>query len=208
MSATGYLSKQGLGPACFSADAMRLAISSSRPSESVSLLSGRHLASAEAQFRFERFFPVPTAAVRSQLSSGGALGGDTSDRIRPRTPYLPRLGIKRLIHWGGARGTPLGSETHCYHGANRDDLTILRMVRLDREPGVIRSTLHVIGRRAGYYVTQRLREEPSGSRLELPFLWEAGAAERPSVPEDFAALVEDLGRLAVALHHAQRPGLP
>lgn len=159
-----------------------------------------HLASAEAQLRFERFFPVPMAAVRSQLSGGGAIGEDTSDRIRPRTPYLPRLGIKRLIDRGGARGTSLGSETHCYHGARGENLTILRLVRLDREPGVSRSTLHVVGHRAGYYVTQTLLEEPSGTRLELLFLWEAGAAERPSVPEDFAALVEeDLDRLELAV---------
>jgi hypothetical protein len=159
-----------------------------------------HITSAEAQLRFERFFPVPMAALRSRLSSGGAIGGDTSDRIRPRTPYLPRLGIKRLIDRGGARGTPLGSETHCYHGDSGEDLTILRVVRLDREPGLSHSTLHVLGHLGGYYVTQTLREEPSGSRVELLFLWEAGAAERASVPEDFAALVEeDLDRLELAV---------
>ncbi len=169
-----------------------------------------HLGRREAQACFERTFPMSPERIRRVMRDVSLRGfgehfglledpqglEDEADRSNARTPFIPRTGMKHVLERRGARGTALGQETHCHH---REDGTgsVLRVIRSERDPNQSRTTMHVLGDTANFYVTQILSATPSGCLLELRYAWEPLGDPTVGVPEWLAEFVqEQLDQLA------------
>jgi len=94
----------------------------------------------------------------------------------------------------GARGSDLGQEVHCHH---EGDVELMRVVRIDREAGRSRATLHIFGGRDAFYLTEILSETPTGSRIELRVAWEPIDDPKSRASDPLTDLLKgDLDRLA------------
>ncbi len=171
-----------------------------------------HLERPEAQSSVERSFPVPVAEIRRAMRDASMRGrGEHLELLEDpqgleqkaggsaRTPFVPRPGMKHVIARRGARGTPLGQETHCHHHAG----SLLRVIRCEHDVTGSRTTLHVIPATVGssdFYVTQIVSATPTGCLVELRHAWEPIGDPATRVPEWLADYnQEQFDRLAAVV---------
>ena len=190
-----------------------------------------HLERNEAQSSVENSFPVSVAEIRRAMRDESLRGrGEHLELLEDpqgleheaggsaRTPFVPRPGMMHVIARRGARGTPLGQETHCHHHAG----SLLRVIRSEHDATGSRTTLHVVPATAGsgdFYVTQIVSATATGCRVEFRHAWEPIGDPAVCVPEwlaeynremfdRLAALVGPEGRRvdgASAIQTASRP---
>lgn len=175
-----------------------------------------HLERHEAQVCFERVFPVSLDQIRPAMHDESLQGitehlelledpqglEDQADHSA-RTPFVPRTGMKHVIARRGARGTALGQETHCHHGADGKRGSLLRVIRTERDAAESRTTLHVFPPAVAardFYVTQILSATPTGCLLELRYAWEPIGDPAVRAPEWLPEYVqEQFDRLAAVV---------
>lgn len=190
-----------------------------------------HLERNEAQSSVERSFPVSVTEIRRALRDESLRGrGEHLELLEdPQgleheaggsapTPFVPRPGMMHVVARRGARGTPLGQETHCHHHAG----SLLRVIRSEHDATGSRTTLHVVPATAGsgdFYVTQIVSATATGCLVEFRHAWEPIGDPAVRVPEwlaeynremfdRLAALVGPEGRRvdeASAIQTASRP---
>jgi hypothetical protein len=90
--------------------------------------------------------------------------------------------MMHVIARRGARGTPLGQETHCHHHAG----SLLRVIRSEHDVTGSRTTLHVVPATVGsgdFYVTQVVSPTATGCLVEFRHAWEPIGDPATRVPE-------------------------
>lgn len=136
----------------------------------------------EAKVSIEAMFDAPSEAVWKLIT-------DPSDRQR-------WMGVQRLEYRSGARGSLLGGEYHCHHGAGADEVIRFRIIHAD-EPRTLTLYSRFFGREV--YMGYSLSEAASGhTRLRMHSTWDTpdGEASQDTMIQQ---ILEESGARSVPL---------